>query len=54
MENIEFDKPSEKIVIGKTWFYVALIILGVILIFCYREHNKPLDPKTYKEPDSFR
>ena len=44
-------QTKEKIVIGKTWFYVALILLAALLIYLYRCNKEPLDPNIYKEPD---
>lgn len=44
------DTTDTKIVIGKTWFYVALILIAVILIFMYRCHHE--QPKNFKEPDA--
>jgi hypothetical protein len=45
----DYERP-EKIVIGKTWFYVALILLAVILIYAYRCHHE--EPKVFREPES--
>lgn len=39
----------QKIVIGKTWFYVALVILGALFIYMYRCHHE--EPKHFREPD---
>ena len=47
MEDSYETKP--KIVIGKTWFYVALVMLCVILIYMYRCHHE--EPKVFREPD---
>lgn len=49
-----YQEPPQKIVIGKTWFYVALVLLGAILIYLHRCHKEPLDPNLYKEPDNQR
>ena len=45
----EYEQP-QKIVIGKTWFYVALVLLGVILIYAYRCHHK--EPELFREPET--
>jgi len=49
--NIGSTEVQEKIVIGKTWFYVALLFIGVLLIYMYRCHHIPPDPKSYVEPE---
>lgn len=42
---------EDKIVIGKTWAYVFVLIMAALFIYLYREHHKP--PLVYHEPDSF-
>ena len=42
---------KEKIVIGKTWAYVLLALIAALLIYLYREHQKP--PTNFKEPSAF-
>ncbi len=43
------EQPT-KIVIGKTWFYVSLVLLFALFLYLYRCHKEPLDPKLYQEP----
>lgn len=57
--------PSNtKIVIGKTWFYVGVLLVAVMIIFLYRDYNDPknitrnllkknqFNAKDYKEPEN--
>lgn len=39
---------QDKIVIGKTWTYVLLLLLAALFIYLYREYNKP--PIIFHEP----
>jgi len=50
MEGDNFITSKQKFVIGKTWAYVALILIAVILIYLYRCHHQ--EPKVFREPDS--
>jgi hypothetical protein len=44
------DVVPQKIVIGKTWFYVALLLIVSLLIYSHKCHQE-FTPKRYKEPD---
>jgi len=48
---IAMDNPTQvnKIVIGKTWVYVFIILLSVIFIYLYRCHHE--EPKLFREPE---